>query len=408
VIPAHANPAQAPTARRPRPLRLLAGAVLGTVVWPVDLVISAVSVAAGRPQRREGSPGGGRAAAVASRLVAWHRRRLIRWNGWADDGTPVPPGRTTAYLTSRVGVGILGTAMLALLGFGLYAAVAGLLSWLLDIRVTVSDPLAGGQVTTAAMLTFVPLGAVLLYLNLMGLAGVGVLDRAVADRWLAADRHERLARRVEELTLSRAELLAALDAERGRIERDLHDGVQQRAVALGLLVGRARRSAEAGSRTHELLGRAAAEAEHLLADLRDVAWRVRPTSLDTMGLASVLQQLVERTDPPTALRWDDPRRLPSHVETTVYYVVAEALTNVTKHARAPRAEVTVRVEGTGADARVTVVVTDDGVGGAGATGGHGGHGLAGLASRVAAAGGELTVASPPGGPTRLEAVIPCA
>lgn len=384
-----------PARARTGPSRLLVGAALGTLVWPVDLVASAAAVIGGRSRT---------ATRLASALVAWHRRRLTRWLGWTDDGGPVPPQRALAYLASRVAVGLVGTAVLALLAFGVYAAVVGLLSWLFDIRVTVSDPLAAGQVTTSTMLTFVPLGAVLLYLDLMGLAGVGVLDRAAADRWLGVDRTARLVRQVEELTLSRAELLAALDAERGRIERDLHDGVQQRAVALGLLVGRAQRSADPGSRTRTLLEQAAAEAEHLVTDLRDVAWRVRPTSLDTRGLAPVLQQLAERTDPPTTLRWGEPRRLPAHVETTVYYVVAEALTNVSRHAGASRAEVVVDVQGEGADRRLTVVVSDDGRGGAAA---RRGHGLAGLTSRVATAGGELTIDSPAGGPTRVEVVVPC-
>lgn len=384
------------TRGRPGPSRLLVGAAVGTVVWPLDLLVSAAAVVAGRSRA---------VAGAVTRLVDAHRRRLVRWHGWTDDAVPVPLGRATTFLAARVGVGVVGTAVLGLLAFGVYAAVVGLLSWLFDVRVTVSDPLAAGQVTTSTMLVFVPLGAVLLYLDLMGLAGVGVLDRAAADRWLAGDRTERLTRQVAELTLSRAELLAALDAERARIERDLHDGVQQRAVAVGLLVGRARRAAEPGTRTHELLDRAAAEAEHLLADLRDVAWRVRPSSLDTRGLAPVLHELAERTDPPTTVRWDRPRRLPGHVETTVYYVVAEALTNVTRHAGATRAQIAVDVTGDGPDERVTVVVTDDGVGGADA---RSGHGIAGLVGRVASAGGRLTVDSPPGGPTRVEAVVPCA
>lgn len=381
---------------RTHPVRLLVGAGLGAVVWPVDLVVSAAAVVAGGSRHVTG---------LASALVAAHRRRLVRWHGWRDDGEPVPPGRAAAYLAARVGVGLVGTAVLGLLAYGVYAAVVGLLSWLFDIRLTVSDPLAAGQVTTSTMAGLLVGGAVLLYLDLMGLAGVALLDRAAADRWLARDRHERLARQVEELTLSRAELLTALDAERGRIERDLHDGVQQRAVAVGLLVNRARRAAEPGSRAAGLLDQACAEAEHLLADLRDVAWRVRPTSLDTVGLAGVLQQLAQRTDPATTLRWDAPRRLPPHVETTAYYVVAEALTNVTRHARAGRAHVEVEVTGTGDDERLTVVVTDDGVGGAVV---RSGHGLAGLASRVATAAGHLTVDSPSGGPTRVQVVLPCA
>jgi signal transduction histidine kinase len=236
----------------------------------------------------------------------------------------------------------------------------------------------------------------------MGLFGVGVLDRAAAARWLSPSRSERLAAQVESLTVSRAELLAALDAERGRIERDLHDGVQQRAVALGLLVNRARRAVEPGSSGALLLEKAGREAELLVTDLRDVAWRVRPTALDTHGLAPVLAELVSRSGVAAELEWADPVRLPSGVETTVYYVVAEALTNVAKHSGAGKARVSVSLA---PDDVVHVVIADDGVGGAVQ---RPGHGLAGLAGRVAAAGGTLAVDSPAGGPTRIEVTLPCA
>ncbi len=259
----------------------------------------------------------------------------------------------------------------------------------------------------------VPVGLVLLYLDLMGLVGVGLLDRASAARWLSLSHSERLEAQVEELTVSRADLLAALDAERGRIERDLHDGVQQRAVALGLLVNRARRAVAPESSGYLLLEQAGREAERLVMDLRDVAWRVRPTTLDTHGLEPVLRQLVLHAAVPTVLDWGVPGRLPAGLETTVYYVVAEALTNVAKHSGAGEAGVLVRVSGQAVGAGggrpeggvVHVVISDDGVGGAVA---RPGHGLAGLAGRVAAAGGTLAVDSPAGGPTRIEVTLPCA
>jgi signal transduction histidine kinase len=203
--------------------------------------------------------------------------------------------------------------------------------------------------------------------------------------------------------VSRADLLAALDAERGRIERDLHDGVQQRAVALGLLVNRARRAVGSSSGS-PLLEQAAREAELLVTDLRDVAWRVRPTTLDTHGLAPVLAELVSRAEPPTVLEWDSPERLPPDVETTIYYVVSEALTNVAKHSGASEARVRVSVGRGLPPLEVHVTITDNGAGGALP---HPGHGLAGLTSRVATAGGTLTVDSPPGGPTKIEVTLPC-
>ena len=312
---------------------MLWGAALGAVTWPVDLVFSVVSLL--RPSLlRRPTPFG-----PVRSLVAWHRRRTVRFLGWVDDGVVLTSPRAARYLVGRVGVGLVGTLVLGLLAYGLFAVVAGLASWLFDVRLTVDEAFADGGLTTAGVLGMVPVGAILLYLDLMGLIGVALLDRSAAARWLAPSRSERLAAQVESLTVSRADLLAALDAERGRIERDLHDGVQQRAVALGLLVNRARRAVGASSSGSLLLEQAAREAELLVTDLRDVAWRVRPTTLDTHGLAPVLAELVSRAEPPTVLAWDSPERLPPSVETTIYYVVSEALTNVAKHSGAEKAEV---------------------------------------------------------------------
>lgn len=380
---------------------MLWGASVGAVTWPVDLVGAVAALV-----RRGTAPG------LVGSLVRWHRRRTVRFLGWADGGAALTSPRAARYLGARVGVGLVGTLVLGLLGYGLFGVVVSLASWLFDLRLTVDASFQGDGLTTSDMLLLVPIGAVLLYLNLMGLVGVGLLDRSAAARWLAPSRSERLAAEVESLTVSRAELLAALDAERGRIERDLHDGVQQRAVALGLLVNRARRVAAPGSAGALLLEQAGLEAERLVTDLRDVAWRVRPTALDTHGLAPVLAELVSRAGVPTELEWDSPGRLPAGAETTVYYVVAEALTNVAKHSGAGSAGVSVGVRGGGGAAGgvpeggiVDVVISDDGVGGAVLAPGHG---LAGLAGRVAAAGGTLVVDSPAGGPTRIEVTLPCA
>jgi signal transduction histidine kinase len=371
---------------------MLWGAALGAVTWPLDLACAVVAVVT---VRRPTPLGPVRA------LVGWHRRRAVRFLGWSDDDAALTAPRAAGYLAMRVGVGSVSMLVLGLLVYGLFGVVVSLASWLFDVRLTVDATFQGDGLSTSDMLMLVPIGAILLYLDLMGLFGVGLLDRTIAARWLSPSRSERLAAQVEELTVSRADLLAALDAERGRIERDLHDGVQQRAVALGLLVNRARRVAAPGSSGAVLLEQAGREAELLVTDLRDVAWRVRPTTLDTHGLAPVLVELVSRAAVPTVLDWARPERLPAGVETTVYYVVAEALTNVAKHSGAGVARVVVRVSGDVVD----VVISDDGVGGAVP---RPGHGLAGLAGRVAAAGGTLAVDSPAGGPTRIEVTLPCA
>lgn len=375
--------------------RMLWGTALGAATWPVDLVFSVVSLLRGP------TPFG-----PVRSLVAWHRRRTVRFLGWADDGVVLTSPRAARYLAARAVVGVVGTLVLGLLAYGLFAVAAVLASWLFDVRLTVDEAFQGDGLSTAGLLGMIPVGAILLYLDLMGLIGVALLDRSAAARWLAPSRSERLAAQVESLTVSRADLLAALDAERGRIERDLHDGVQQRAVALGLLVNRARRAVGASSGSL-LLEQAAREAELLVTDLRDVAWRVRPTTLDTHGLAPVLAELVSRAEPPTVLEWESPERLPPDVETTIYYVVSEALTNVAKHSGATAAEVRLTVGRARRDLpapEVHVTITDNGTGGALP---HPGHGLAGLAGRVATAGGTLTVDSPPGGPTKIEVTLPC-
>ncbi|MFI2486333.1 sensor histidine kinase [Promicromonospora kroppenstedtii] len=387
----------APAVWRSTPARMLWGAALGAVTWPLDLVFAVVSLV------RRRTPFG-----PVGSLVAWHRRRTVRLLGWSDGGAALTPARAARYLAARTVVGVVGTLVLGLLAYGLFAVVAGLASWLFDVRLTVDEAFQGDGLTTSGLLAMIPIGAILLYLDLMGLVGVALLDRSAAARWLAPSRSERLAAQIESLTVSRTELLSALDAERGRIERDLHDGVQQRAVAVGLLVNRARRAVGASSSAVLLLEQAAREAELLVTDLRDVAWRVRPTALDTHGLAPVLAELVSRTTPPTALDWPDPVRLPPAVETTLYYVVAESLTNVAKHAGAAKAEVRVRAgrarRDSGAGPEIRVEITDNGRGGALP---RPGHGLAGLTGRVAAAGGTLTVDSPSGGPTRVEVTLPC-
>ena len=153
-------------------------------------------------------------------------------------------------------------------------------------------------------MTLVP-GVVLLYLNLMGIVGVADLDARTARRYLGPSTEELLQLRVSELSVSRAEVVQAVNDERRRIERDLHDGVQQRLVALGMLLSRARRSNDA-DRAADLVRQAHEESQQALHDLREVAWRVYPTVLDQLGLHDVLGDLADRSSIPVrgALRAD--------------------------------------------------------------------------------------------------------
>jgi signal transduction histidine kinase len=220
---------------------------------------------------------------------------------------------------------------------------------------------------------------------------------ALQNERLAAELHARYA----DLRATSARLVAAGDAARRRIERDLHDGAQQRLVSLALTLNLARKSAPAGSRTAELLDVAAKELAAGLAELRELARGIHPTVLTERGLDPALESLAARAPLPVRVSAALGERLPPAVEAAAYFVVMEALTNVAKYSRATAAEVTVqRVDG-----RVTVDVHDDGVGGAdpGA-----GSGLTGLADRVTALGGRLVVDSPPGGPTVVRAELPAA
>ena len=209
-----------------------------------------------------------------------------------------------------------------------------------------------------------------------------------------------LRQRLEELRASRARLVAAGDAERRRLERDLHDGAQSRLVGLAVLLGHLRRRMDADPEAVALLEQAQHELSTGLAELRELARGIHPAVLTERGLEPALRSLATRSPVPVALEADDGERLPAPVEAAAYFVVSEALANVAKYAQAGEAVVTVRRNG----ATVIVEVADDGIGGADVTRGSG---LRGLADRVAALDGALAVESPPGGGTRLRAELPC-
>jgi PAS domain S-box-containing protein len=202
---------------------------------------------------------------------------------------------------------------------------------------------------------------------------------------------------VGELRASRARLVEVADAERRRIQRNLHDGAQQRLTAVLLHLGRVR----AGVDGHQgVLDVAIDELAAGLDEIRELARGLHPALLTERGLAAALEALVMRTPLPIELEVTPGRRLPGAVEAAAYYVVAEAVANIQKHARASRVAVRVTAD----ERRVSVSVVDDGVGGADPSG----AGLRGLVDRVEALGGRLAVESPAAGGTRLQADIPCS
>jgi len=206
---------------------------------------------------------------------------------------------------------------------------------------------------------------------------------------------------LEQVRASRARIVEAGDAERRRLERDLHDGAQQRLVTLSLALGMARdRAAGADPELGSLIESAGKEAKEALTELRELARGIHPAVLTETGLAGAIQALAERSPVATTITAVPDGRFPAAIEATAYFVVSEALANVAKHARADGAQVTIQSR----PGRLVVEVSDDGAGGARA---ERGSGLRGLADRVASVGGVLRIDSPPGCGTRLEADIPC-
>ncbi|GLW34264.1 sensor histidine kinase [Actinoplanes regularis] len=233
--------------------------------------------------------------------------------------------------------------------------------------------------------------------------GIAAADTAVARRLLGPSPSDELAERVESLARSRTELVRAADDERRRIERDLHDGVQQRLVSLAMNLGMARAAGpdQATETLSEVIAAAHDEATAALAELRDFIRGLHPAVLNDRGLDAALSGIAARAPLPVRLRVAVVPRCSPSIEAIAYFAVSEALTNVAKHAGASRAEVAAeRTED-----RLIITVTDDGRGGASADGA--GTGLRGLAQRAAAVDGTLTVLSPPGGPTTVTVDLPC-
>ena len=231
-------------------------------------------------------------------------------------------------------------------------------------------------------------------------AGVAALDVRAAQALLGPSRAEELEHRVERLTQTRAGVVDAADAERRRLERNLHDGTQQRLVSLAMNLGMARAQTETVEEAHEAIAEAHEEAKAALAELRNLVRGLHPPVLEDRGLDAALSGVAARMPIPVRLTVNVPRRPPPTIEAVAYFVVSEGLTNITKHARASQAEVFVQQDGD----RLHIIVTDDGVGGADPARGTG---LAGLARRAESVDGTLEIASPPGGPTLLTVDLPC-
>ncbi|CAL9582651.1 sensor histidine kinase [Streptomyces sp. enrichment culture] len=350
---------------------LLVGAALGPfLLWPYT-----------RADALRFLMGGARALARLERT-----RRTVFFHDRFPEHYTASDRKVLRYLAVRAYTGLLCAVVTGLLGFGAVLAVL------------LARGVLRGSLGWDELLTQLLLGGVLLFLDLQGLHSLAALDARTARGCFGPSEAELLRRRIDQLAESRAAVVDAVDAERRRIERDLHDGVQQRLVALAMLLGRARRQRDP-ERADALLRQAHEESQGVLTELREVAWRVYPSALDSLGLREALDGVAERCAVPVRTEYLVDGALPRAVETAAYFVVSESLTNAAKHAAATAVSVRVALRG----GTLAVRVEDDGRGGADPAGG----GLSGLRSRVAALDGSLRIDSPLGGPTTVTAELPC-
>jgi signal transduction histidine kinase len=350
-------------------LTLLASAVGTTPAAGVGIALGiALFVIAPGLGRLERS----RAAALLHTDVAWPHPPVTattRWRGFLERTRTPSRWREIAYLSLHVFFAVPGLIVLALWSGAL--ALMALPAYV--------DALPGGQAhfwffsvgsgASAAAVCAVGVASMLLLLPWLTVA-VGAMQRWLVRRLLGPRPADQVAAHVRRLEASRGAALDSAEAERRRIERDLHDGAQQRLVSLAMDLGRARARFETDpDRARQLVTDAHEEAKSALVELRNLVRGIHPAVLADRGLDAALSSVVARADVPVDLVVNIGGRLPSRVESAAYFVVAEALTNISRHAH--------------------------------------GTGLAGLGDRVQALDGWMKVLSPLGGPTSLMVELPC-
>ena len=347
-------------------------------------------------------------------LTAWQRSRLAAFSGVripaaagllprSGGGSLISDLLTAARrLTTWRHIGyhlIVGPAISAVGGLAVTLAWAGALAFgstpvqeLIGPTGPWQSPVRNTAVSFA--------GLALFFVAPLLARGGALVENAAARAMLGPGRGEELAR----LEQSRASAVSAADTERRRIERDLHDGTQQRLVSMAMRLGLALATLEdLPDDARRVLERAHEDAKDAIRELRDLVQGLYPAILTDRGLDAALSGLAARAALPVTVcggRALGESRPPAATEAVAFFIVAEALTNAAKHAAASQAQVTVRRDGT----LLTVTVTDDGRGGADDSRGTG---LTGLRQRAASVGGTLHIDSPPGGPTVITAELPC-
>lgn len=384
---------------------LLISAVVGFVLLPVGiltlLLLPLWGIAIGALERRRTSILGfprqasGHVRVTAEQRFNWLSIRVAEAATW----------RETAALLLDLVFGWVAIVVLFFQSFS-FAALAAIgvtgANGQADVRLFADSRVVVGPDNWWPV---IPIGLVLLclfaYVNALLAAGQASLLRV-----LSGPRQRELARNVERLIQSRVALVEAFEAERRRIERDLHDGVQQELVTLAARLGLvsleledlAAQSADTGS-ARGALDAAQSQAEHAMATLRDTVRGIHPAVLTDHGLRAALDELADRTPVLLSLDTGEFGRLPVSVETAAYYLVTEAISNASKHTAATQLIVRTGVE----DGALTVTVTDNGHGGADE---NAGTGLRGLRERAETLGGRFSIVSPVGGPTTLHMTLP--
>ena len=342
---------------------------------------------------------------VPYREPAPDARLMRRWRGkLADPAT----WRDLAYVVIRLPLGIIEYAVTA----ALWTVPLGLISLPIVIAATptgstnlVLPNLKGGVIVINTVLEAVPIAIVgipVLFLVVKATRRIAQLQAVIASALLRPTKMSELSAKAEHLQASRARGVDAAETERRRIERDLHDGAQQRLVAVAMALGRAKSKLDGDDQSAlaELIEEAHADAKLAVSELRDLARGIYPAVLADRGLDAALSSIAARSPVPVDVEVNVDPRPPAAVETTAYFIVGEALTNIAKHADAKQVQVKVN---RGED-KVVVEITDNGKGGAEL---RPGGGLAGLADRAATIDGVITVFSPLGGPTVIRADLPC-
>ncbi|MBX6168208.1 MAG: sensor histidine kinase [Thermobispora bispora] len=290
-----------------------------------------------------------------------------------------------------------GTSVLLLLSAG-----AALLVLPLVLLMSPSDEaaFAGIRLTPVTLVLAPPVGAVLIWTALRLAAPLAKMEGRLTVHWTGTALATILRRRVIDLEATRAAMVDAAEAERLRIERNLHDGAQQRLIAVALAIARARKIlTQDQHKALELLDEAHQEARTAVSELREIARGAHPPILTERGLAAAVTSTAQRQPLPVRVHLALAERPSRRTETVAYYVVSEILSNIAKHANAMSAEIRLWRSGD----RLHLCIRDDGKGGAVL---RPGGGLAGLADRLRAVDGVLTITSPEGGPTVIEAELP--